>query len=819
MNRLDRHPSVFAALTSLLLVFGATGNALAQQVHQLDLTLEPKPVQRGHLDLGGAGPDGSTIAVNSYYIEKEGRPFVPIVGEFHFSRYPADQWEEALRKMKAGGINVVASYVFWNLHEREEGRFDWSGNLDLRRFVETIHQVGLTMILRVGPFAHGEIRNGGLPDWIYGRPLEVRSNDPLYLDYTDKLYAAIAGQVKGQFFKDGGPIIGVQLENEFQHSAAPWDIRYTGAPKEFTVAERDMAVTHGGVSVSEVDNTNAGYGRDHMANLKLIAKRHGLDAPLYTATGWGNAAIVPRGSIPVTAAYPFPFWTPEATASPFYLFKDLHRFPDYMPVSYETELYPSLPAELGAGISPIYARRPFVPDESVAPMIVRVLGSGSNGIGYYMYHGGATPVLDDKFYNEDASGLPKINYDYQSPIGQYGRVKSHYFDLRVLHLFLASYGELLAPMASILPPNNARLVATDTATLRYAARAARGSGFVFLLNYQDHVETRDQADLQLRLNDGRRTIAIPSTGTFTLKSGATAVLPVNLALDGVTLRAATVQPLTILRSAATNRFVFFSIDGFAPELIFDGGAVSAAENCDVSSSDGATIVRGPADRCFSFSIDRTPVLVVPRNLARQAAPIADGRLWFSSGTVTTEGRSTTLLSAGETSVEVGIYPALDPAPRVEGASIETAVPHSRTMSAFRVRFAPVTYTAGWRQVAARRYAARFGADLNGLNDVFMRVDYVGDTGMAFIDSRMVDDHFYHGRPWEIGLKRFFPQLQENEMVFVFHAMPRDATYLKDIPAEVRPNFEAGERRHLKVGGIEFIPEYKAVITLPEPAMR
>lgn len=807
-------PHLTPGLTALLVLAGVPAGR-AQQIYALDLSGEPAPVQRGHLDLGGTASDGRTIAVNSFYIEQDGKPLFPIVGEFHYSRCPAADWEDELRKMKSGGINVVASYVFWNLHEREEGRFDWSGNLDLRRFVDLVGRVGLKMILRVGPFGHGEIRNGGLPDWLYGQPLEVRSNDPLYLAYTEKLYAAIGQQVRGQFFKDNGPIIGVQLENEFQHSAAPWDIRYTGAPKEFTVAERDVAVTHGGVSVSEIENRNAGYGRDHMANLKQIAKKHGLDAPLYTATGWGNAAIVPRGSIPVTAAYAFPFWTEQATASPFYLFRDIQKFPDYSPVSFETELYPSIPAELGAGISPIYARRPLVPDESIAPMIVRVLGSGSNGIGYYMYHGGATPAFEGRFYNEDASGLPKINYDYQAPLGQYGRAKSHYFSLRPLHLFLASFGERLAPLPSILPTNAATLTATNTTTLRYAARAARGSGFVFLLNYQDHVETQDLTDLRLQLADGRRTITIPSRGTFTLKRGATAILPVNLDLGGAMLRSATVQPLTVLRDGMPSRPVFFSISGLTPELVFDAGAVTDVVECESSPLEGgAIVVRGPAGRCFSFKIDGQPVLVVTEEMARQAVLVGDGRLWFSSGMVTSEAVAISVLSTSETTVDVNLYPASETMPRVQGARVERIMPAIATMSAFRLGFTPVEFRAEWRQVAARRYAVRFAQPLDGLNDVFMRVNYVGDTGMAFIGGEMVDDHFYHGRPWEIGLKRFLPRLRDREMVFVFHAMSRDATYLKDIPSEFRPGFAPNAKRYLEVRPPEFIPEYKAVVTLP-----
>ncbi len=84
--------------------------------------------------------------------------------------YPASYWEESILKMKAGGINTIATYVFWNIHERVEGSFDWQGDLNLKRFLELIEKNGMYAIVRMGPFCHGEIRNGGLPDWIYGRP-------------------------------------------------------------------------------------------------------------------------------------------------------------------------------------------------------------------------------------------------------------------------------------------------------------------------------------------------------------------------------------------------------------------------------------------------------------------------------------------------------------------------------------------------------------------------------------------------------------------------------------------------------------------------
>lgn len=782
------------------------------QVYNIDISKPPTPVIRGKLDLGGTDGKGGSITVNNFYLEHNGKPFIPVIGEFHYSRYPSQYWEEELRKIKAGGVTIVATYIFWNMHERKEGEFDWSGDLNLRRFVELAQKAGLQVIVRIGPFGHGEIRNGGLPDWLYGQPFEVRSNDASYLKYVERLYAAIAQQLRGLFYKDGGPIVGVQLENEFQHSAAPWELNYPGAPRTLTIADRDVEVTHAGVAESKVENKNAGYGRDHMVTLKAMAKKHGIDAPLYTATGWGNAAIVPFGSIPVTAGYAYPFWTETAEPSKFYLFKDIQKYPDYLPVSFDTDQYPSIPAELGAGIQPIYSRRPFVPEESVAPMIVRVLGSGSNGVGYYMYHGGANPVLG-QFYNENASGLPRINYDYQAPIGQYGLAKSHYHDLKLLHQFLASYGERLAPLPSIRPAENDQIDASNTEKLRFAARAANGSGFLFLLNFQDHTDLKDLTDLQLQVADGRRTISIPNSGTFMLKAGADAILPINLDMAGTNLRSATVQPLTILRTAGQNHYIFFSIDGLPPELVFDSAKVQSAQGCRVSANGDATIVQGTEDQTFSFVVDGKQCVVLPRSLARLATSTADGRLLFGDATLTQEDQNIGLTLTGSHEVVVYAYPALSKLPAVTGAQVESVKSEAPILSAFKVKFPPLDYSAVLNKISPHKYIIHFNQPLANIADAYMRIDYIGDTGMAFIDGELIDDHMYNGRPWIIGLKRFAKRIEGKDMVLIFREIHRDATYLCDIPAEFQPAFPNGSNSFLDVRGLRFTTEYKAVIAL------
>src|SRR6266545_582255 len=132
---------------------------IAQSHIAVSLPAGRTPVEREFLLLGRFQRDGRSLEVNSRYLELDGRPWLPVMGEFHYARYPDDEWETELRKMKAGGIDIVASYVFWNHHEEIEGVFDWSGRRDLRRFVELAARVGLMFFLRPGPWVHGESRS------------------------------------------------------------------------------------------------------------------------------------------------------------------------------------------------------------------------------------------------------------------------------------------------------------------------------------------------------------------------------------------------------------------------------------------------------------------------------------------------------------------------------------------------------------------------------------------------------------------------------------------------------------------------------------
>jgi hypothetical protein len=761
----------------------------AQKTYEIDVRQADKKIVRGHLDLGGKNIKGDTIGVNSFYLERNGKPFIPVIGEFHFSRYPNQYWDEEIKKMKAGGINVVATYVFWIMHEFKEGKFDWTGDLNVRRFTEICAENGMDVLMRIGPFAHGEIRNGGLPDWLYGRPIDVRSNDPEYLFYVNRFYKEIGKQLHGLMFRDGGPIIGIQIENEYQHSAAPWGFTYVDAPKERTAARRDNKIIQDGVGINNQGNEFAGLGNDHMKNLKQLAVNAGLVAPIYTATGWGYATIIEKASVPVMAGYAYPFWSAGNSPSPFYLFKDIHQKPDYSPVSYDVNLYPSMAAELGTGMSVTYSRRPRVPGESFLPLMVRTVGSGTNGLGYYMYHGGTTPSVGNYFLSEGA-GLNNKSYDYQAPIGEFGNVSSGYYSLKLINYFLKSFGNELAPLPTVLPSSNDSIEADNIKTLRYAIRTDGDKGFLFMHNFQDHLVTSGLQGLKISVLTKSGTINFPATGTFTLNAGSSAILPFNLDIEGLTIRMATLQPFCHFRHNENQYNVFVSIDGIAPEMILKGKVKVKGNDLKIYFRGGNTCISLPHGKICEMQLNGKNFLVLPFNVAQDAYPVGtnDQHLIISKALVLENNQHISLICKEKENAEMSVYPSVQNIETAD-AVVTRLKPLIKNFSQWQIQIPKTESGIQLIKTDDRHFVLKAkGVDWTKMNDVFVTFDYRGDRGICMMNGEQLTDNFYTSKPWIVGLKRYATALKNSEMYFYFMPMSKDAPYLSYLDKTVIPDF-------------------------------
>ena len=807
---------VFALVVSQLP--GWLNAQAAEAVHEIDLGGALPNYRAAPVRTGGANSNHESITANQYFLSFNGRPTLPVTGEFHFWRVPQSEWREQLLKLKAGGINVVATYVHWIVHEEREGTFDWEGYRNLRAFLEICRDLELKVILRVGPFGHGEVRNGGFPDWLLGKPLTVRSNDPEYLRYVGRFFDEIGRQSKGLFFADAGPIIAVQVENEYQHSASPWGLSYPGQAYDWTAAPEDVAITRAGVGSALGEKKAPATGVAHMSKLLELIEKAGMSAPIYTATGWGNATQIPNVTLPVTGGYAYPGWVPKSTPSPFFLYTNLQASPDYGAVSYSPSDYPVIAAEIGVGIQVTYTRRPLVLPQSTDAIVNRFLGSGANGIGYYMFQGGSTPRGERVFYSDEAYGYPKISYDFQAPLGEFGDLRPSFHRLKLLHYFLSAFGDRLAPLPVILPKDATKMVPADTGQVRYAARGANGSGYLFINNFQDH---RDNIPLKgaFSFAGSHDPVRVPIVGELDIPAEESLILPVNFDMDGLKLVSATAQPLTRLESPESSHFVFFA-HGIGPiEYVFESGVKirTLRDGCQASAVARRTRVRCPGNSVSGFSLirpDRKPIQVLTLDhdtaLESWVSKIeGTNHLVVSASTVLVEGEGLTVSNIGSPAMDLAIYPAPARKPSVDANASLRIVKGRQGMTTYRISLPAFATAFKGAWVAQNKYAVDIDARTlpAWVPNLWLKLDYQADTAMAFKDGELVADSFYCGTPWSLGLKRFLKDGGAN-LLFYFRPLEHGQGAMPDLldagVAEIEPG-----KKLIAVSAATVSPEYRA----------
>ncbi len=146
----------------------------------------------------------------------DGEKFTILSGTIHYFRVVEEYWEDRLKKLKNCGFNTVETYSPWNFHERKEGEFDFSGNLNVSKFIQIAADLGLNVILRPGPYICAEWEMGGLPSWLLTyKGMHLRCNDPLFLEKVERYYKAFFEQIRPHLASNGGNVIAVQIENEY----------------------------------------------------------------------------------------------------------------------------------------------------------------------------------------------------------------------------------------------------------------------------------------------------------------------------------------------------------------------------------------------------------------------------------------------------------------------------------------------------------------------------------------------------------------------------------------------------------------------------
>ena len=711
----------------------------------------PAPAEGGYFKFGTAtNPAGHEISLNSRSLLFDGQPVFPVMGEFHYSRYPEAEWRQELLKMKAGGVDIVATYVFWIHHEEVEGQWDWSGRRDLNAFLQTCQDVGLKVIVRCGPWCHGEVRNGGFPDWVVAhKDWKLRSTDTNFLAAVKPLYEQIAKQMQGELWKDGGPVIGVQVDNEFG-----------GSP-------------------------------NYLLALKQMAIAAGLDVPLYIKTGWpAMHTPAPLGELlPLFGAYADGFWERNITAMngvawQNFTFKitrtDTGVGNDTLGNrkagdTAGTEKYPYLTCEIGGGMETSYHRRINYDPRDVESVVMCQLGSGSSLLGYYMYHGGQNPegklsTLQESQATGYPNDLPVKTYDFNAPIGEFGQLNPQYFWLRRLHLFLHDFGAPLAQMPTTLPE---ALPAdkSDLNTLRWAVRSDGNSGYVFVNNYQRLQPMPAKTNVQFKLNLPGGEFVFPEQ-PVTIPADEFFFWPFNLDLGGVKLVYATAQPICKVEDGNVGTVYFAETPGVKAEFVFESGGKTVRFDAVKPGKKVAGKLKTAAGGTVQFVL-----LKEADSLALRKNKAGDGVFFEKKPKTTTVSVKSDLI-------------------RSAGPAREIALSTGRSHIALAPSEADFTNAAVWKIYLPKKL------DLEA--NPILRIHYMGDVARLTLDGKLIEDNFFNGRTFDLGLRRYGPAILSGDLELEILPLRADAPIF--LEPKNKPDF-GGKDSLLKLQGMEVVKQH------------
>jgi beta-galactosidase len=310
----------------------------------------------------------------------DGKPFQIISGEMHPARIPKIYWRQRIQMAKAMGCNTIAAYVFWNYLEQQPGVFDFTTeNRNIAEFINICKQEGMWVLLRPGPYVCAEWDFGGLPPYLLKIPdIKVRCMDPRYMLAVTRYVNAVSKQVKPLLCTNGGPIIMVQVENEY-----------------------------GSYS----------NDRDYIKTLKNLWVNNGINVPFYTADG-PTAFMLEAGSVD-GAAIGLDSGISDA---------------DFEQASKQNPNVPAFSSETYPGWLTHWKEKWQKPDKADILKQVTYLLEHKRSFNLYVIHGGT-----NFGFNAGANAFtptqfqPDVtSYDYDAPVNEQGAPTPKYFALRDL---------------------------------------------------------------------------------------------------------------------------------------------------------------------------------------------------------------------------------------------------------------------------------------------------------------------------------------------------------------------------------------------------
>jgi beta-galactosidase len=343
-----------------------------------------------------------TFTTQGDHFTLDGKPYKILSGELHYERIPHAYWHARLKMAKAMGLNTIATYVFWNVHEPSPGHFNFTGNSDVAAFIRAAHEEGLYVILRTGPYSCAEWDLGGIPAWLLKDPASaaaLRSNDPAFMVPAERWIDRLAKELTPLQIGRGGPILMTQVENEYGN-----------------------------------------YGSDHayIEHLHQVFLKAGFtDSLLYTADNWRN---IPNGSIPgLYAATNFGMGNHEGGMDA------LEKVRPGAPL-FVSEYWPGWFDSWGHP----HETRPIGPQIEDLDYILK----RGAGINIYMFHGGTSFGFMSGSSLINCHFLPDVtSYDYDAPLDEAGHPTPKFLAYRkVLAQYSPCGNESCLPPIPAAPP-------------------------------------------------------------------------------------------------------------------------------------------------------------------------------------------------------------------------------------------------------------------------------------------------------------------------------------------------------------------------------
>jgi beta-galactosidase len=235
------------------------------------------------------------FAVEGDHFVLKGKPLQVLSGEMHYARVPRAYWATRMKMIRAMGLNTLATYVFWNVHEPKPGVYDFADNNDLVTFIKLAQSEGLHVLLRAGPYSCAEWEFGGFPAWLLADPkmnTALRSNDPAFMQPVERWLHRLAQEVGSLQIENGGPIIATQIENEYGNFSN--DHAYMNHMRDIFIAagfNKSLLYTvdpSRALAAGEIDGIFSGvnFGSGHAATALDILAKQRPGQPLFATEYW-----------------------------------------------------------------------------------------------------------------------------------------------------------------------------------------------------------------------------------------------------------------------------------------------------------------------------------------------------------------------------------------------------------------------------------------------------------------------------------------------------------------------------------------------------